>query len=104
MSLTVTDCRKFDNSGWVVVPRLIVGQDVMLLRSWADELTEAEDESEQFLRYYERVADGTKMLSRVERFVGSKQFPSSFLHESAVFVKALCALFRCNPILFKDKI
>jgi hypothetical protein len=104
MILAKTDHERFNQAGWIVVPRLVPDPDLDRLRFFFEGFQPIAEEPAQCLFYHERAVDGTRILSRIEQFTEMDSFPGDILDERSPLISALSELFGCQPVLFKDKI
>ncbi len=93
----------FRRHGWVHLESFLSAAETRDLVHWTDEVTEWPETPGKWMRYYEKRADGEKMLARIENFVPFHEPLATVL--TAGRMRALLAECCDEPVvLFKDKI
>ncbi len=103
--VTETDIKRYEDQGYVVLPKFFSPQQMQEMSRWTDEICTWPEEPGRHMVYYEDSVSipQARVLSRVENFCPyHNQFNSTF--NSKRVMNTLHALLGEEAVLFKDKI
>ena len=103
--ITAERLARYRRTGFLVVPGLFSGQQILALREWTEDLQRWPEAPGKYMMYFEQ-SDGepaTRLLNRVENFVPHHEGFRALVYDKRLL--AIASMLMGGPVvLFKDKI